>query len=128
MSVLEYTSQVLVFQSSRTEQASRRSIVQWIVYPFSRLFGCWHRNMSRPFTRDGRTYCVCLGCGRRRNFDLETWRMSGGYYTNDPSVASKVKSATIKKVVITKGEKFPKVVSNATPIQSWQSTMKGRMQ
>jgi hypothetical protein len=64
----------------------------------------------------------------RRNFDLETWRMSGGYYTNDPSVASKVKSATIKKVVITKGEKFPKVVSNATPIQSWQSTMKGRMQ
>jgi hypothetical protein len=36
--------------------------------------------MTRPFTRDGRTFCVCLRCGMRRNFDLEKWEMTGGYY------------------------------------------------
>jgi hypothetical protein len=36
--------------------------------------------MSRPFTRDGRTFCVCLRCGIRRNFDLDAWKMTGDYY------------------------------------------------
>jgi len=36
--------------------------------------------MSRPFTRDGCTFRVCLRCGMRRNFDLEKWKMTGGYY------------------------------------------------
>lgn len=44
------------------------------------LFRCWHRKMSRPFTRDGCTYRVCLRCGMRRNFDLEKWKMTGSYY------------------------------------------------
>jgi hypothetical protein len=30
-----------------------------------RLFGCWHRNVSRPFTISGRTYEVCLDCGKQ---------------------------------------------------------------
>jgi hypothetical protein len=29
------------------------------------LFGCWHRNVSRPFTLSGWTYEVCLNCGRK---------------------------------------------------------------
>jgi hypothetical protein len=32
---------------------------------FERLFGCWHRNMSRPFTISGWTYEVCLDCGKQ---------------------------------------------------------------
>jgi hypothetical protein len=28
------------------------------------LFGCWHLHASRPFTISGRTYEVCLDCGR----------------------------------------------------------------
>ena len=44
------------------------------------FFRCWHRKMSRPFTRDGCTFRVCLRCGMRRNFDLENWKMTGGYY------------------------------------------------
>jgi hypothetical protein len=28
------------------------------------LFGCWHRTLSRPFTLSGRTYEVCLSCGK----------------------------------------------------------------
>ena len=46
----------------------------------TRVFGCHHLSMSRPFTRDDRTYRVCLKCGKRRDFDLETWKMSGPYY------------------------------------------------
>ena len=41
---------------------------------------CWHRKMSRPFTRGGCTFRVCLNCGMRRNFDLENWKSTGGYY------------------------------------------------
>lgn len=46
----------------------------------TRVFGCRHSSMSRPFTCDGRTYRVCLGCGKRRDFDLKTWTMSGPFY------------------------------------------------
>ena len=33
------------------------------------LFGCWHRNVSRPFTLSGWTYEVCLNCGRKFAYD-----------------------------------------------------------
>jgi hypothetical protein len=29
------------------------------------VFGCWHRNRSRPFTLSGWTYVVCLNCGKQ---------------------------------------------------------------
>ena len=47
---------------------------------FARLFACWHRDMSRPFTRASETYRVCLSCGAYRRFDTERWRMCGSYY------------------------------------------------
>lgn len=34
-------------------------------------FGCWHRHMSRPFTLWGRTYEVCLDCGKELPYSLE---------------------------------------------------------
>ena len=46
-----------------------------------RVFGCWHRNMSRPFTSEGQTYRVCLKCGMRRGFDLNNWRDYGPFYS-----------------------------------------------
>ena len=33
------------------------------------LFGCWHRNLSRPFTLSGWTYEVCLNCGKKLAYD-----------------------------------------------------------
>jgi hypothetical protein len=33
------------------------------------VFGCWHRNISRPFTLSGWTYEVCLNCGRKFAYD-----------------------------------------------------------
>jgi len=39
-----------------------------------RVIGCWHRHLSRPFTRESETYRACLDCGARRGFDISTWR------------------------------------------------------
>jgi hypothetical protein len=36
-----------------------------LLMAFDFVFGCWHRNLSRPFTLSGRTYEVCLNCGRQ---------------------------------------------------------------
>ena len=45
-----------------------------------RVFGCWHLQMSLPFTRDNETYRTCVNCGARRRFDLERWAMVGDFY------------------------------------------------
>jgi hypothetical protein len=50
----------------------------------TRLFGCWHVEMSRPFTRDGESYRACLECGARRKFDSTRWEMVGAYYYDEP--------------------------------------------
>lgn len=46
----------------------------------ARVVGCWHLNMSRPFTREGETYRACMACGARRRFDTERWETVGAYY------------------------------------------------
>jgi len=48
-----------------------------------RPFGCWHRRMSWPMTRDGQTYRACLKCGVRRSFDTKTWKTFGSFYRRD---------------------------------------------
>jgi hypothetical protein len=50
----------------------------------TRIFGCWHREMSRPFTHDRESYRVCLDCGARRKFDASRWEMVGDFYYNAP--------------------------------------------
>jgi hypothetical protein len=50
----------------------------------TRVFGCWHTEMSRPFTQDGQSYRACLECGARRNFDPMKWEMVGAYYYDSP--------------------------------------------
>ena len=45
-----------------------------------RVFGCWHLQMSLPFTRDNETYRACVSCGARRRFDLDQWAMVGDFY------------------------------------------------
>src|ERR1044072_7339575 len=55
-------------------------------YLFLPLLFCWHRKMSRPFTRDGETYRVCLRCGVHRQFDLKEWKTKGDYYNPGVSI------------------------------------------
>jgi hypothetical protein len=40
-----------------------------ILLAFELLFGCWHRNLSRPFTLSGWIYEVCLNCGKKLAYD-----------------------------------------------------------
>lgn len=46
----------------------------------TRIFGCWHKEMSRPFSNQGQTYRSCLDCGARRKFNVGSWEMQGDYY------------------------------------------------
>jgi hypothetical protein len=48
------------------------------------IFGCRHRELSRPFTRGKQTYLVCLRCGMRREFDLAIWKPCGTFYSEAP--------------------------------------------
>ncbi len=60
--------------------ASGGGIADWV----TRLFGCWHREMSRPFSSQGQTYRSCLNCGARRQFNLRRWEMQGKFYYRVP--------------------------------------------
>ena len=48
---------------------------------FEILFGCRHRRLSRPLTPEvergsaRRTYVVCLDCGTRLAYDLQTMQV-----------------------------------------------------
>jgi hypothetical protein len=55
---------------------------------FTRVFGCWHKEMSRPFTHQGQTYRMCLDCGARRQFNLRRWEMQGDFYFGLPTSQS----------------------------------------
>ncbi len=48
----------------------------------ARIFGCWHQQMSRPFTRKSskESYRVCLHCGAHRRFDTQTFKTQGPFY------------------------------------------------
>jgi hypothetical protein len=46
----------------------------------ARVFGCSHKELSRPFSRHGESYRVCIACGARRGFDDQTWNSRGAFY------------------------------------------------
>jgi hypothetical protein len=49
---------------------------QWV----GKVFGCAHKEMSRPFSRHGEAYRVCIACGAHRQFDQKTWKSRGPFY------------------------------------------------
>lgn len=63
-----------------SERARLDETIESVRYFWKRLFGCWHLQMSRPFTRGSQTYRVCAKCGMRREFDLKTWKTKGRYH------------------------------------------------
>ncbi len=46
----------------------------------TKLFGCWHNNISRPFVRGNVGYRSCLHCGARKQFNPETLETHGTFY------------------------------------------------
>lgn len=51
----------------------------------ARVFGCWHVQLSRPFSHEGRAYRTCLNCGAQRQFNLGNWELQGSFYYGKPS-------------------------------------------
>jgi hypothetical protein len=47
---------------------------------FVRWFGCWHKRLGRPVTRDRVTFRSCIECGARRRFDTERFQSLGPFY------------------------------------------------
>ena len=46
----------------------------------AKLFGCRHKNLSRPFTHHKTSYRSCLNCGARKPFNAETLETYGKFY------------------------------------------------
>ena len=75
-----------VLSISRPQMKTQRDDLVATLSPVELLravFGCWHRRMSWPLTRDGQTYRGCLKCGARRRFDVKTWKTYGSFYRRD---------------------------------------------
>lgn len=47
---------------------------------FGKLFGCWHKRLSRPFTKTNISYRACLHCGARRRYNTQNLKTFGPYY------------------------------------------------
>lgn len=47
---------------------------------FGQLFGCWHKQLSRPFSAKNSSYRACLNCGARKKFDTNTLKTIGPFY------------------------------------------------
>lgn len=45
-----------------------------------KIFGCWHKQISRPFTSRNASYRACLKCGARKHFDAKSLRTSGPFH------------------------------------------------
>jgi hypothetical protein len=54
------------------------------------IFGCPHKELSRPFSRQGESYRVCINCGAHRRFDAQTWNMKGPFYFNPATTSDLV--------------------------------------
>ncbi len=47
---------------------------------FSKIFGCGHQDLSRPFSHGKFGYRACLRCGARKQFNVETLETFGSFY------------------------------------------------
>jgi len=45
-----------------------------------KIFGCWHEEMSRPFSQEKIAYRTCMKCGARKQFNSETLQTYGAFY------------------------------------------------
>ena len=51
-----------------------------------KVFGCWHKELSRPFTTKKVSYRTCNSCGARTKFDTSNLKTLGTFYY-PPSVS-----------------------------------------
>ena len=66
-------------KSNRTNEIDRFVFGQKVGL-MTKLFGCWHEDLSRPFAQGKTAYRVCLKCGARKQFNSETLETKGSFY------------------------------------------------
>ena len=73
-----------------------RGVGSWLIG----IFGCTHKQMSRPFSRQGENYRVCIGCGAHRRFDTQTWDSRGPFYYKAASTSDllEINSSALRSV------------------------------
>jgi hypothetical protein len=54
---------------------------------FGKFFGCWHKDLTRPFTAGRESYRACTECGARRRFDEKSFKTFGSFYY-PPAISS----------------------------------------
>lgn len=54
---------------------------------FTSLFGCWHKELTRPFTNGRESYRACLHCGARQKFDAQQMKTTKRFYY-PPTISS----------------------------------------
>lgn len=67
-------------QESLTDKRTDKRVFGEKVGLIAKLFGCGHRDLSRPFGQGKATYRTCLQCGARKQFNTETLETYGGFY------------------------------------------------
>ena len=65
----------------------------------TRILGCWHTQMSRPFSHQGQAYRSCLKCGAQRKFNLGNWEMQGSFYYKQASARQSYPVAAVRRVL-----------------------------
>jgi hypothetical protein len=89
-------SMQLAVAQSDLRQSSPSSVPERVSSWIARFFGCWHREMSRPFSHQGQAYRVCLNCGAQRKFNLANWKTQGAFYYNRPG--TELQSQLLNKI------------------------------
>lgn len=76
------SNRFLSFVSGRSRQASEIDprVFGQKMGLVTKIFGCWHSNISRPFVEGKTAYRSCLECGARKRFIPETLETRGGFY------------------------------------------------
>ena len=72
---------------TRVESNKSPKMTTRLMQGLSKIFGCTHKEMSRPFSRHGEAYRVCISCGAHRRFDERTWNSQGPFYYAEASTS-----------------------------------------
>jgi len=71
---------LLTIQLTETNTESEDEVFGRKIGFLGRMFGCFHRNLSRPFSSGEVSYRSCLECGARKRFDTDSLKTFRNFY------------------------------------------------
>lgn len=80
MAIAILEKSVQLFTGKRQKQQLDHNVFGAEIGVITSLFGCWHEQISRPFTEGKSAYRACLNCGARKPFDKETLETKDKFY------------------------------------------------